>query len=78
MNDAAALSPYLMDLSDTEVAGTFYTSYLDVNKEKNGAIRWLPACAEVDCLVVNKTLFDRNNVPLPTNYAEFVSAVDAF
>lgn len=78
LNDAAALSPYLMDLSDTEVAGTFYTSYLDVNKEKNGAIRWLPACAEVDCLVVNKTLFDRNNIPLPTNYAEFVSAVDAF
>lgn len=36
LNDAAALSPYLMDLSDTEVAGTFYTSYLDVNKEKNG------------------------------------------
>lgn len=42
LNDAAALSPYLMDLSDTEVAGTFYTSYLDVNKEESGAIRWLP------------------------------------
>ena len=78
LNDAAALSPYLMDLSDTEVAGTFYTSYLDVNKEESGAIRWLPACAEVDCLVVNKTLFDQNNIPLPTNYAEFVSAIDAF
>ena len=78
LNDAAPLSEYLMDLSKTEVAGTFYSSYLEVNRETNGAIRWLPICAEVDCTVANKDLFDQYNIPLPTNYAEFVAAIDAF
>ena len=78
LNDAAPLADYLMDLSTTEVAGTFYTSYLEVNRETGGAIRWLPMCAEVDCIVANKDLFDAHNIPLPTNYSEFVAAIDAF
>ena len=78
LNDAAPLSEYLMDLSKTEVAGTFYSSYLEVNRETNGAIRWLPMCAEVVCTVANKDLFDQYNIPRPTNYAEFVAAIDAF
>lgn len=78
LNDAAPLSDYLMDLSQTEVAGTFYSSYLEVNRETSGAIRWLPMCAEVDSIVANKDLFDQYNIPLPTNYAEFVAAIDAF
>ena len=78
LNDAAVLAPYLMDLSQTEVAGTFYTSYLNVNKENSGAIRWLPMCAEVDSTMANKDLFDQYNIPLPTNYSEFVAAIDAF
>ena len=78
LNDAAPLSEYLMDLSKTEVAGTFYSSYLEVNRETSGAIRWLPMCAEVDCTVANKDLFDQYGIPLPTNYAEFVAAIDAF
>ncbi len=78
LNDAAPLSGYLMDLSTTEVAGTFYSSYLDVNRETSGAIRWLPMCAEVDCTMANKDLFDQYGIPLPTNYAEFVAAIDAF
>ena len=78
LNDAAPLSEYLMDLSKTEVAGTFYSSYLEVNRESSGAIRWLPMCAEVDSIVANKDLFDEYNIPLPTNYAEFVAAIDAF
>ena len=67
-----------MDLSTSEVAGTFYTSYLEVNRETSGAIRWLPMCAEVDCIMANKDLFDQYNIPLPTNYSEFVAAIDAF
>ena len=67
-----------MDLSTTEVAGTFYSSYLEVNRETGGAIHWLPMCAEVDSIVANKDLFDEYNIPLPTNYAEFVAAIDAF
>ncbi|MGN0426479.1 MAG: 5'-nucleotidase C-terminal domain-containing protein [Agathobacter sp.] len=78
LNDAAALSDYLMDLSKTEVAGTFYSSYLEMNRENSGAIRWLPMCAEVDCIMANKDLFDQYNIPLPTNYSEFVAAIDAF
>ncbi len=78
LNDAAPLASYLMDLSTTEVAGTFYSSYLEVNRETGGAIRWLPMCAEVDSIVANKDLFDEYNIPLPTNYAEFVAAIDAF
>lgn len=78
LNDAAPLSDYLMDLSQTEVAGTFYTSYLDVNCENDGAIRWLPICAEVDGIMANKDLFDQYSIPLPTNYSEFVSTIDTF
>lgn len=78
LNDAAPLAEYLMDLSQTEVAGTFYSSYLEVNRETGGAIRWLPMCAEVDSIMANKDLFDQYNIPLPTNYAEFVAAIDAF
>ena len=78
LNDAAPLADYLMDLSQTEVAGTFYSSYLEVNRENSGAIRWLPMCAEVDCIMANKDLFDQYGIPLPTNYSEFVSAIDAF
>lgn len=78
LNDAAPLTEYLMDLSKTEVAGTFYSSYLEVNRESSGAIRWLPMCAEVDSIMANKDLFDQYNIPLPTNYSEFVAAIDAF
>ena len=78
LNDAAPLAEHLMDLSTSEVAGTFYSSYLEVNRENSGAIRWLPMCAEVDCIMANKDLFDRYNIPLPTNYSEFVAAIEAF
>ena len=78
LNDAAPLADQLMDLSKTEVAGTFYASYLEVNRETGGAIRWLPMCAEVDSIVANKALFDQYGIALPTNYAEFVAAIDAF
>ena len=78
LNDAAPLAEHLMDLSKSEVAGTFYSSYLESNRESCGAIRWLPMCAEVDCIMANKTLFDQHGIPLPTNYAEFVAAIDAF
>lgn len=42
LNDAAPLAEHLMDLSKSEVAGTFYSSYLESNRESCGAIRWLP------------------------------------
>ena len=78
LNDAASLAEHLTDLSTTEVAGTFYSSYLNINKEPGGAIRWLPMCAEVDGTVANVDLFEQYGIPLPANYAEFVDAIDAF
>ena len=78
LNDAASLADHLADLSTTEVAGTFYSSYLNTNKEPGGAIRWLPMCAEVDGTVANVDLFEQYGIALPTNYAEFVDAIDTF
>ena len=45
LNDAAHMADLLMDLSKTEVVGTFYDSYIENNREPGGAIRWLPMCA---------------------------------
>ena len=65
LNDAAPLAEYLMDLSTTEVAGTFYSSYLNNNQEPDGAIRWLPMCAEVDGTAANVDLFAQYNILCP-------------
>ena len=78
LNDAASLADELMDLSRTEVAGSFYESYLENNREMDGAIRWLPMCAEVDGFFANVELFEQYDIPLPTNYAEFVEAAARF
>lgn len=78
LNDAANLSDLLMDLSQTEVAGTFYDSYLENNREPGGAVRWLPMCAEVDGYIANLDLFEEYGIPLPTNYAEFADACRRF
>ena len=78
LNDAAHLSDMLLDLSQTEVVGTFYDSYIENNREPGGAIRWLPMCAEVDGYMANVDLFEQYGIPLPTNYAEFVDAIARF
>lgn len=76
--DASGLAPYLMDVSQTEVAATFYANYLEGYKEKDGAIRWLPMAAVVDGIMANTALFEQYNIPLPTNYEEFIAAHKAF
>lgn len=78
LNDAAHMSDQLMDLSQTEIVGTFYSSYIENNRETDGGIRWLPMCAEVDGYLANLDLFEEYNVPVPTNYAEFVDAINRF
>ena len=78
LNDAAHMSDQLMDLSQTEIVGTFYSSYIENNRETDGSIRWLPMCAEVDGYIANLDLFAEYNIPIPTNYAEFVDAINAF
>ena len=78
LKDAVLLKDYLYDLSNTELAATYYGSYLDSYTYDDGTVNWLPTCAEVDGLIINKTLFDEYNVPIPTDYASFVAACEAF
>ena len=78
LNDAAHMADLLMDLSKTEVVGTFYDSYIENNREPGGAIRWLPMCAEVDGYIANLDLFAQCGIPVPTNYAEFADACRRF
>lgn len=78
LNDASHMSGLLMDLSGTDVVGSFYDSYIDNNREPGGAIRWLPMCAEVDGYIANVDLFEKYGIPLPENYAEFTEACGRF
>ena len=76
--DAVDLSDSLLDLSESDIVGSFYDSYLSYNREESGAIRWLPMCADVDGYIANGDLFTENNIKLPTNYQEFKEACLAF
>ena len=78
LKDAVLLKDYLYDLSNTELANTYYGSYLDSYTYDDGSVNWLPTCAEVDGIIINKTLFDEYGVSIPTDYASFVAACEAF
>ena len=78
MKDAVLLKDYLYDLSNTDLANTYYGSYLDSYTYDDGSVNWLPTCAEVDGIIINKTLFDEYKVPIPTDYDSFVAACEAF
>ena len=78
LKDAVLLKDYLYDLSNTELANTYYGSYLDSYTYDDGTVNWLPTCAEVDSFIINKTLFDEYNVPIPTDYESFIAACEAF
>ena len=78
LNDASDMSDMLMDLSETDVVGSYYDNYIENNRETGGAIRWLPMCAEVDGYIANVDLFEKYGIPLPENYAEFAEACQRF
>ena len=78
LKDAVLLKDYLYDLSNTELAASYFGSYLDSYTYDDGSVNWLPTCAEVDGIIINKTLFDEYDVPVPTDYASFVAACEAF
>ena len=78
LNDASHMSELLMDMSETDVVGSYYDTYIENNREPDGAIRWLPMCAEVDGYIANVDLFAEYDIPLPTNYAEFAEACRRF
>ena len=67
----------LYDLSNTELAGNFYGTYLDSYTYNDGTINWLPACAVVDSIIADKTQFEQNGIPLPQDYASLVAGAQA-
>ena len=78
LHDASPLKDSLMDLSTTNEAGAVYDTYLSNFMNKDGSVNWLPVCADAHGFVVNKDLFEKYDIPLPTDYESFVSACQAF
>ena len=78
LHDASPLKDSLMDLSTTNVAGAVYDTYLSNFRNEDGSVNWLPVCADAHGFVVNKDLFEKYDIPLPTDYESFVSACQAF
>ena len=78
LHDASPLKDSLMDLSTTNAAGAVYDTYLNSFRNQDGSVNWLPVCADAHGFVVNKDLFEKYDIPLPTDYESFVSACKAF
>ena len=78
LHDSDALRDQLMDLSSTEEAGAVYESYIGNFTNEDGTVNWIPLCGEADGFVANKGLFDKYDIPLPTDYDSLVSACREF
>ena len=78
LHDAAPLKDSLMNLATTNEAGAVYNAYLNSFKNEDGSVNWLPVCADAHGFVVNRSLFEQYDVPLPTDYDSFVAACQAF
>ena len=78
LHDAAPLKDSLMNLALTNEAGAVYNTYLNSFKNEDGSVNWLPVCADAHGFVVNRSLSEQYDIPLPTDYESFVSACQAF
>ena len=78
LHDAAPLKDSLMNLAMTNEAGAVYNTYLNSFKNEDGSVNWLPVCADAHGFVVNRSLFEQYGIPLPTDYASFAAACQAF
>lgn len=78
LHDAAPLKGSLMNLAMTNEAGAVYNNYLTSFMNEGGSINWLPICADAHGFVVNRGLFEKYDIPLPTDYDSFVAACQAF
>ena len=78
LHDASPLKDSLMDLSTTNEAGAVYNTYLNNFMNEDGSVNWLPVCADAHGFVVNKDLFEKYGIPLPTDYDSFVFACQTF
>ena len=78
LHDAAPLKDSLMNLAMTNEAGAVYNTYLNSFKNEDGSVNWLPVCADAHGFVVNRSLFEQYDIPLPTDYESFAAACQAF
>lgn len=78
MRESVELNRYLMDLSETEIAATFYKTYLESYRSGDGTVKWLPAGCVANGILANTELFNKYDIPLPTDYASFAAACEAF
>ena len=78
LHDASPLKDSLMDLSTTNAAGAVYDSYLSNFMNEDGSVNWVPVCANAHGFIANKDLFEKYDIPLPTDYESFVFACQAF
>ena len=78
LHDASPLKDGLMDLSTTNAAGAVYDSYLSNFMNEDGSVNWVPVCADAHGFIANKDLFEKYDIPRPTDYESFVFACQAF
>lgn len=76
--DAQPLKDSLLDLSATDAAGAVYDAYIGSFTNSDGSVNWLPLCGEADGLVGNKALFDKYDIPIPTDYDSLIDAFKEF
>ena len=67
LHDASPLKDSLMDLSTTNEAGAVYNTYINSFTNQDGSVNWLPVCADAHGFVVNRDLFEKYDIPLPTD-----------
>lgn len=77
-HDEDVLRDHLMDLSMTNEVSQLGEVYVNNFVYPDESVNWLPICAEVDGIVVNRNLFDEYNIEIPTDYDSFVEACNAF
>ncbi|MCM1097532.1 MAG: ABC transporter substrate-binding protein [Ruminococcus flavefaciens] len=78
LRDSQELNNYLMDLSGTETAASFYDTYLEAWRTPDGSVNWLPIGGVANGIIANVDLFEKYDIPLPTDYPSFAAACTAF
>lgn len=76
--DAIKINDYLLDISQTDTAASFYETYLENYTNSDGSVKWLPAGGEACGTLANLALFEQYDIELPVDYPSFVSACRAF
>ena len=76
--DAIDLKDELLDLSSYDIVSEYYNYALQYYYNSDNSINWLPVCGIPQTIIANKTLFDRYDIKIPTNYEEYAEACDKF